>query len=167
MCSASKVKSGEGREPSLTWHKTWWTKGAADVPKHSREHHRLWRAKCPLAIAWLPSSPTSACHLLPTEKGEKHCCAACRGAFTVVSSSPTHRVTMGHAGGRISAWMQTWDVDQENAPLGFFFFPHVIMGTFRFSEKNDILFSHCREESTTGGSVTGVSKPHLQKVSHR
>jgi len=43
------------------------------------------------------------------------------------------------------------------------FFSHVIMGTFRFSEKNDALFSHCREESTTGDSVTGVSKPHIQR----
>lgn len=57
--------------------------------------------------------------------------------------------------------MQMRDVGQENAPLGFF--PLVILGTFRFFEKNDALFSHCREESTTGSSVTGVSKPHLQR----
>lgn len=40
----------------------------------------------------------------------------------MVSSSPTHRVTVGHWG-RISAWMQTRDLDQENALWGFFFSP--------------------------------------------
>lgn len=145
-----------GRDPSLTWHKTQWSKGAVDVHKHSRELYCIWRTKCPPAPP-LPAAPT----LLRKEKSIAVQPAQRRDAFTAVNSSPTHRVTMGHGGGRISAWMQTWDVDQENTPLGFF--SHVIIGTFRFSEKNDTVFSHCREESTTGGSITGVSKPHLQR----
>lgn len=103
----------------------------------------------------------------PCWERAKRWCAACteQRCCHHVSASPTHRITTGHGGGRISAWMQTWDVDQENAPLGFwfYFFPCDYRHIQIFSEKNDALFSHRRKESTTEGSVIGVSKPLLQR----
>lgn len=151
------------RDPSSTCHKNWWSKCAVGVHKHLRVLHYLWRAKCPLAIAWLHSSPTSTCHFHSAEKGEKHCCTACTAQRCI-----HHGWVFAHTQSNRGSWRrQDFSLNANvrcrprKCPTGFF--SHVILGTFRFSEKNDALFSHCREESTTGGSVTGVSKPHLQR----
>lgn len=110
------------RDPSVPWHKTCWRQ------RYSWHPQTLKRVSLPLK-GWVPSSPASALLRMEESITVQH-----RVAFSMVSSSPTHRVTVGHWGGRISAWVQTRDVDQENALQGFFF-SHVITGTLRFSEK--------------------------------
>lgn len=143
------------RDPSVPWHKTCWRQ------RYSWHPQTLKRVSLPLK-GWVPSSPASALLRMEESITVQH-----RAAFSMVSSSPTHRVTVGHWGGRISAWVQTRDVDQENALQGFFFFPC----DYRHIEilwENDAVFSHYRKKSTARSSVIGVSKPHFQrqKFSH-